>query len=326
MRGRSCNQVARRMQAPCATVRNISARWPASARCSATMIKVDGSWVIEPCVDFWKPLPRPVVCTEVPRQLSYVDTLPPGSESFKQSDVQINHVERVFLDSLAEKNETFRGLFKRSHQEAQNDNNAPSFALKAVRTQNAILLKDLAATQKEVKDLQVALSKDFYDKLADIRNELLEFRVETQGQLASLDTHLAELISFLTKGSDDKKGKIVAAAALNRLPMIKTDQVVAVVTDQVVAVVVDQMIRADMVESLSAEMLEQDAAVVKVGEEVIRVDQRENDPVVVVSRRFVVYFMDRIVRLNETPNIGSRGRNSFRIYSFSSPCKNLLYD
>ncbi|KZV44765.1 large subunit GTPase 1 [Dorcoceras hygrometricum] len=36
------------------------------------------------------------------------------------------------------------------------------------------------------------------------------------------------------------------------------------------------------------EMLEQEAAVVKVGEEVIRVDQRENDPVVVVSRQFVL--------------------------------------
>ncbi|KZV30047.1 hypothetical protein F511_21203 [Dorcoceras hygrometricum] len=70
---------------------------------------------------------------------------------------KIDHVERVFLDSLAEQNETFRGLFKRSRQEA------------------------------------------------DIRNELLEFRVDTQGQFASLSTHLAELIAFLTKGSDDKK-------------------------------------------------------------------------------------------------------------------------
>ncbi|KZV48835.1 hypothetical protein F511_15484 [Dorcoceras hygrometricum] len=55
--------------------------------------------------------------------------------------------------------------------------------------------------------LLVALSKDFDDKLADIRNELLEFRVETQVQLASLGTHLAELIAFLTKGSDDKRGE-----------------------------------------------------------------------------------------------------------------------
>ncbi|KZV56768.1 CDPK-related kinase 1-like [Dorcoceras hygrometricum] len=118
---------------------------------------------------------------------------------------KINHVERVFLDSLAEQNETFRGLFKRSCQEAQNDNNALSLALKAVRTQNVILSTDLEATRKEVKDLKAALSKDFDDKLADIRNELLEFRVETHGQLASLGTHLAELIAFLTKGSDDKK-------------------------------------------------------------------------------------------------------------------------
>ncbi|KZV35249.1 trans-resveratrol di-O-methyltransferase-like [Dorcoceras hygrometricum] len=120
---------------------------------------------------------------------------------------KINHVERVFLDSLAAQNEAFRGLFKSSRQEAQNDNNALSLALKAVRTQNAILSTDLAATQKEVKDLKVALSKDFDDKLADIRNDLLEFRVETQEQLASLGAHLAELIAFITKGSDDKKGE-----------------------------------------------------------------------------------------------------------------------
>ncbi|KZV29445.1 hypothetical protein F511_28401 [Dorcoceras hygrometricum] len=87
---------------------------------------------------------------------------------------KIDHVKRVFLDSIAEQNETFR---------------------------------DLEATRKEVKDIKAALSKDFDDKLADIRNELLEFRIETQGQLASLSTHLAELIAFLTKGSDDKKGE-----------------------------------------------------------------------------------------------------------------------
>ncbi|KZV29196.1 hypothetical protein F511_35942 [Dorcoceras hygrometricum] len=109
--------------------------------------------------------------------------------------------------SPAAQNEAFRGLFKSIRQEAQNDNTALSLALKVVRTQNAILSTDLAATQKEVKDLQAALSKNFDDKLADIRNDLLEFRVETQAQLASLGTHLAELIAFITKGSDDKKGE-----------------------------------------------------------------------------------------------------------------------
>ncbi|KZV41699.1 hypothetical protein F511_09433 [Dorcoceras hygrometricum] len=129
--------------------------------------------------------------------------------SYAHSEVlcKIDHVERVFLDSLTAQNESFRGLFKSILLEAQNDNNALSLALKAVRTQNAILSTDLAATQKEVKDLKVALSKDFDDKLADIRNDLLELRVETQEQLASLGAHLAELIAFVTKYSDDKNGE-----------------------------------------------------------------------------------------------------------------------
>ncbi|KZV18705.1 hypothetical protein F511_37068 [Dorcoceras hygrometricum] len=48
-----------------------------------TMILVNGSWVIEPCADYWKLLPRPVICNEVLPQLSYVDTLPPVSNFFK---------------------------------------------------------------------------------------------------------------------------------------------------------------------------------------------------------------------------------------------------
>ncbi|KZV44854.1 hypothetical protein F511_17031 [Dorcoceras hygrometricum] len=42
-----------------------------------TMIRVNGSWVVEPCADYWKLLSRPAVCHEVLPQLSYVDTLPP---------------------------------------------------------------------------------------------------------------------------------------------------------------------------------------------------------------------------------------------------------
>ncbi|KZV35971.1 hypothetical protein F511_33686 [Dorcoceras hygrometricum] len=50
-----------------------------------TMLRVDGTWVIEPCTDYWKPIPREVSSSTVviPSQLSYVDTLPPVSEFFK---------------------------------------------------------------------------------------------------------------------------------------------------------------------------------------------------------------------------------------------------
>ncbi|KZV14203.1 hypothetical protein F511_44203 [Dorcoceras hygrometricum] len=50
-----------------------------------TMLRVDGTWVIEPCADYWKPIPREVTSSRVviPSRLSYVDTLPPMSEFFK---------------------------------------------------------------------------------------------------------------------------------------------------------------------------------------------------------------------------------------------------
>ncbi|KZV45370.1 Splicing factor 3B subunit [Dorcoceras hygrometricum] len=62
--------------------------------------------------------------------------------------------------------------------------------------------------RKEVKYREAALSKKFEDELAVIRNDLLEFRVETQEQYTTLRDNLAELIAFSNRGRDDKKGKL----------------------------------------------------------------------------------------------------------------------
>ncbi|KZV21863.1 splicing factor 3B subunit 1-like [Dorcoceras hygrometricum] len=64
--------------------------------------------------------------------------------------------------------------------------------------------------RKEVKDQKAALAKEFEDQLAVIRNDLLEFRVETQEQYTTLRDNLAELISFFNRGMT-KRGKWVAA-------------------------------------------------------------------------------------------------------------------
>ncbi|KZV25060.1 hypothetical protein F511_14652 [Dorcoceras hygrometricum] len=181
------------------------------------------------------------------------------------------------FDSIAVQNESFRGLFKNIRQEAQNDTNALSVALKDVRAQNAILSTDLAATQKEVKDLKVALSKDFDDKLADIRNDLLEFRVETRNNWLLLALILLNSLPLSLRAVMTKRGKAVAAA-LNRLLMTKIDQVVEVI--------VEQMAQADMVEALSIEKVV--AKVVMVGEEVtVVVLQREGVLTVVVDLEVV---------------------------------------
>ncbi|KZV23684.1 peptide deformylase 1B, chloroplastic/mitochondrial [Dorcoceras hygrometricum] len=48
-----------------------------------TMMRVNGTWVIEPCADQWVKIPQPIISSEVPSQRQYDDTLPPVSEFFK---------------------------------------------------------------------------------------------------------------------------------------------------------------------------------------------------------------------------------------------------
>ncbi|KZV26630.1 hypothetical protein F511_35088 [Dorcoceras hygrometricum] len=48
-----------------------------------TMIRVDGVWVVEPFCNQWVKIPRPVVCTEVSKQCSFVDFFPAVSEPLK---------------------------------------------------------------------------------------------------------------------------------------------------------------------------------------------------------------------------------------------------
>ncbi|KZV50439.1 hypothetical protein F511_36407 [Dorcoceras hygrometricum] len=62
------------------------------------MMRVDGTWVIEPCAD-WKPIPQEVSSSTffIPSRLSYVDTLPPVSEFFK---VMTKRWSDVFLEVI----------------------------------------------------------------------------------------------------------------------------------------------------------------------------------------------------------------------------------
>ncbi|KZV19083.1 hypothetical protein F511_11547 [Dorcoceras hygrometricum] len=70
-----------------------------------TMIRVDGFWAIEPCADYWKPLPRRIIRNEILPQIAYVDTLPPVSDFFKLfkkrwADVCIEAVEFFMIGKL----------------------------------------------------------------------------------------------------------------------------------------------------------------------------------------------------------------------------------
>ncbi|KZV53040.1 hypothetical protein F511_16302 [Dorcoceras hygrometricum] len=134
---------------------------------------------------------------------------------------KIDTREKDAAEARTKQDQVFRGLFKNPRQGVQANTAALSIEMhefkKAVRTQNAFFSTDLADLRKEVKDLKAELSKEFYDKLDVIQNDL-EFRVETQGQLASLGTNLAELIAFVTKGRDDKKGEVSSSPGRGQPP------------------------------------------------------------------------------------------------------------
>ncbi|KZV17580.1 hypothetical protein F511_25233 [Dorcoceras hygrometricum] len=120
---------------------------------------------------------------------------------------RIDDLEKAYANARTQQDQDLRGHFKSVCQEVQIQKTALSFEVhefkQGVQAQSGIFSTDLATISKG-RDL----SKEFDDKLAVIRNALLEFRVETQGQLASLSTNLSELIAFVTKGRDDKKGEV----------------------------------------------------------------------------------------------------------------------
>ncbi|KZV42326.1 dystroglycan-like [Dorcoceras hygrometricum] len=131
---------------------------------------------------------------------------------------RIDELEKASANARTQQDQDLRGLFKSVRQEVQIQKNALSFEVhefrQGVRAQSGIFSTDLADIRKEVRDL----SKEFDDKLADIRNDLLEFRVETQEQYATLSANLSELIAFVTKGRDDKKGQVGSSHGRGKPP------------------------------------------------------------------------------------------------------------
>ncbi|KZV47794.1 golgin subfamily B member 1-like [Dorcoceras hygrometricum] len=119
---------------------------------------------------------------------------------------KINHLERALLDSLAAQDQAFRGLIKNIRQEAHNDTDVLSLALKAVRAQNAILSTDIADVRKEVKD-QRELFKEMDEQIATVRSELLDFRAQAQENHLNLSTQLGFLVDYINRGGDAKKGE-----------------------------------------------------------------------------------------------------------------------
>ncbi|KZV54634.1 hypothetical protein F511_02668 [Dorcoceras hygrometricum] len=79
---------------------------------------------------------------------------------------------------------------------------------RVVLAQTNVLCKEMQA-QKDALSKEVdATRKEVHDQKAAITNDLLEFRVEAQENFQTLSTQLSEIIAYINRSRDDKKGEV----------------------------------------------------------------------------------------------------------------------
>ncbi|KZV40490.1 hypothetical protein F511_23827 [Dorcoceras hygrometricum] len=109
----------------------------------------------------------------------------------------IDHLEQALAEAHTQQNQVLRGLIKHVRQEVQIQKSALSLEIleskREVQAQNVILTTDLADIQNDMQDQKAAL---------------LAFREESQEHYITLPDHLAEIIAYINRGRDDKKGEI----------------------------------------------------------------------------------------------------------------------
>ncbi|KZV43075.1 phragmoplast orienting kinesin 1-like [Dorcoceras hygrometricum] len=136
----------------------------------------------------------------------------------KLKDVLLLHIrglERRFTEISDQQDRAYRGLFTNVRQEVQQILESR----RELRTRQAVLSTKLDIIRKDVQDQKAALS-----------NDLMEFCVQAQKNFNTLTFQLSELVDYINRGGDAKKGKEVAAK-VRRLQMIDPDLVLETVVE-----------------------------------------------------------------------------------------------
>ncbi|KZV39902.1 splicing factor 3B subunit 1-like [Dorcoceras hygrometricum] len=103
---------------------------------------------------------------------------------------KIDHLEKAFADAHTQQDQVLRGLIKNVRQEVKIQITALSLQLLESKR------VDLDDKLKGVQDQQAALSHD-----------LMEFHVQAQENFNTLTSQLSELVDYINRGGDAKKGE-----------------------------------------------------------------------------------------------------------------------
>ncbi|KZV33617.1 patatin-like protein 2 [Dorcoceras hygrometricum] len=125
--------------------------------------------------------------------------------------MEIRSLEKKLTEILEQQDSLYRGLFKNVHQEIQIQKTALSLdiliAQRKLSTQHIAVVTGLDDIRKDVKDQKAALSTELEDRLAAVSNDLLDFCVQTQETYNNLSSQLGELVAYINRGVNERKGE-----------------------------------------------------------------------------------------------------------------------
>ncbi|KZV46588.1 hypothetical protein F511_40660 [Dorcoceras hygrometricum] len=130
-----------------------------------------------------------------------------------QSDVlsRLHTIKRDILAALMQQEEAFRNLINTARQDGRTLDDAQTLRFnefrKVVLAQSVSATADMLEIRKEIKELDAkVISLD--EQVAATRNDLLEFRAQAQQTLNIVTDQLSELVAYINRGGNDKKGEV----------------------------------------------------------------------------------------------------------------------
>ncbi|KZV40385.1 hypothetical protein F511_01707 [Dorcoceras hygrometricum] len=128
---------------------------------------------------------------------------------------KIDNIEKAAAEARTQHDHVFRDLIKSVKQEVHKT--VLSLEMiefnKGVRDHSAIVTTDLEDIRKEMHEQKATLSQEMDDKLkavqdqqAALSHDLMEFHVQAQENYNNLTFQLSELVDYINRGGDAKKG------------------------------------------------------------------------------------------------------------------------
>ncbi|KZV38245.1 hypothetical protein F511_36325 [Dorcoceras hygrometricum] len=140
--------------------------------------------------------------------------------------MEIRSLEKKVTEMLVQQDSLCRGLFNNIRQEIQIQKSALSLDILASQrkliTQQAAIATGLDDIRKDVDETKAAPS-----------NAILEFHAQEQENYNNLSSQLGEIVAYINRGGNDKKGKVGVAATKHSLLRVIVEADLTLATETV---------------------------------------------------------------------------------------------